>query len=210
MDLNFDIGIPTRRLPIYLLLDTSNTMAGAPIQAITQGVRLLYDELMADPMAIETVHISIIVFADQARIVTPLTELVQFNPPQLQAGGARVMGAALRLLREALDHDIIPDSPSHKGDYKAMVLLMTDGLPSDFDVWQHEVNVLKNRTWDICTIVAMGCGGGVDQDMLKQLTDAVLMMETLSPDQINHYFKWVSQSVKPTGSTSSSNIQIIL
>ena len=93
MDVGYDHNA-SRRLPIYLLLGTSSSMAGAPIQAVNQGINLLYNELMNDASAIETVYLAVITFDSQARIVTPLTELTQFSPPTLSAGGARAMGAA--------------------------------------------------------------------------------------------------------------------
>ncbi len=192
----------SRRLPIYLLLDTSGSMAGAPIQAVTQGVRLLYDELMSDPMAIETVYIAVLTFNSRSKMEIPLTELTQFNPPQLQAGGATSLGAALRLLGDSLDKDIISNSADRKGDYKPLVFLMTDGLPTDN--WEAAADAIKNRSKQkVATIIAVGCGGGVDVDTLKRITDVVLMMETLSPDQINQFFKWVSQSV----SVASKSVQ---
>ena len=43
-----------RRLPVYLLLDTSGSMFGEPIEAVHQGVRALLDDLKSDPYALET------------------------------------------------------------------------------------------------------------------------------------------------------------
>jgi uncharacterized protein YegL len=192
----------SRRLPIFLLLDTSGSMAGAPIQAVNQGVNLLYNELMNDPSAIETVYISVITFDSQAQMVTPLSELTKFQPPVLNAGGSTSLGAALRLLNDSLNRDIIANAPGHKGDYKPLVFLMTDGMPTD--TWEHEADAIKNRPKQkIANIIALGCGGGnVDQNVLKRVAHVVLMMDTVTPDQINQFFKWVSQSVS-TASVSA-------
>lgn len=200
MDMDFG-GAESRRLPIYLLLDTSGSMAGAPIQAVNQGVNLLYNELMNDPSAIETVYLSVVTFDSQARVATPLTELTQFQPPTLNAGGSTSLGAALRLLNDSLSRDIISNSPNRKGDYKPLVFLMTDGMPTDN--WEQEADAIKNRTKQkVATIIALGCGGGVKQDTLKRITEVVLMMDSVTPDQITQFFKWVSQSVS-TASVSA-------
>ncbi len=193
MDLDFGGG-DVRRLPIYLLLDVSGSMAGAPIEAVNQGVTLLYNELMNDPSAIETCYISVITFASSAKMVAPLTELTQFVPPKLQAGGTTALGEALRLLDNSLNKDIYANSPTQKGDYKPLVFLMTDGMPTDN--WEKSADTLKQRTKQkVASIIALGCGGGVDVNTLKRITEIVLLMDTVTPDQITQYFKWVSQSV---------------
>lgn len=200
MEMDFG-GAESRRLPIYLLLDTSGSMAGAPIQAVNQGVNLLYNELMNDPSAIETVHIAVITFDSQAKMVMPLTELTQFNPPNLNAGGTTSLGAALHLLGSSLDRDIVSNSSNRKGDYKPLVFLMTDGMPTDN--WEHQADAIKNRTKQkVATIIALGCGGGVETSTLKRITEVVLMMDSVTPDQITQFFKWVSQSVS-TASVSA-------
>jgi uncharacterized protein YegL len=134
-------------------------------------------------------------------MVTPLSELTQFNPPTLNAGGTTALGSALRLLGDSLDNDIIPNSPERRGDYKPLVFLMTDGMPTDN--WEREADAIKGRTKKkVATIIALGCGGGVDQNTLKRITEVVMLMDQITPDQITQYFKWVSQSVS-TASVSA-------
>ncbi|MBQ4310052.1 MAG: VWA domain-containing protein, partial [Oscillospiraceae bacterium] len=55
-----------RRLPVYLLLDTSGSMTGDPIEAVRQGVKALVSELRGDPQALETAYLSVITFASTA------------------------------------------------------------------------------------------------------------------------------------------------
>ena len=43
-----------RRLPVYLLLDCSESMAGPAIEAVEQGVQTLVGELRGNPLALET------------------------------------------------------------------------------------------------------------------------------------------------------------
>lgn len=63
-----------RRLPVYLLLDTSGSMYGEPIEAVKNGVQTLISTLRSDPYALETAYISIITFNSSAQQITPLTD----------------------------------------------------------------------------------------------------------------------------------------
>ncbi|EDN3960136.1 tellurium resistance protein TerY, partial [Salmonella enterica subsp. enterica serovar Typhimurium] len=51
-----------RRLPVYLLLDTSGSMHGEPIEAVKNGVQTLLTTLKQDPYALETAYVSVITF----------------------------------------------------------------------------------------------------------------------------------------------------
>ena len=70
-----------RRLPVYFLVDVSESMVGAPIQQVQDGMRMIVQELRTDPYALETAYISVIAFAGKAKCVSPLTELYKFYPP---------------------------------------------------------------------------------------------------------------------------------
>ena len=49
-----------KRLPVYLLIDTSGSMTGAPIQAVNRGVADLIGSLKQDSQAQQTVWLSVL------------------------------------------------------------------------------------------------------------------------------------------------------
>ena len=87
-----------RRLPVYLLLDTSGSMTGEPIEAVKNGVQTLLSTLRQDPYALETAFVSVITFDSSARQAVPLTDLLNFKLPELTASGTTALGEALSWL----------------------------------------------------------------------------------------------------------------
>ena len=185
----------SRKLPVYLLLDTSGSMAGEPIEAVKNGVQLLVSTLRQDPHALETAYLSIIGFGSSASVLVPLTELAAFQPPVLQASGTTSMGEALALLARQIDIEVARTTADTKGDWKPLVFLMTDGLPTDD--WQAGAQVLKQQK--VGTVVACAAGQQCDETVLKQITEVVVRLDTADSSTIGAFFKWVSASIA-TGS----------
>lgn len=184
----------TRRLPVYLLLDCSGSMAGEPMEAVRQGIKALLSELRGDPQALETAWLSVITFDSRARQTVPLTELMLFREPELSAGGATALGGALRVLIECVKTEVRRASPTQKGDWRPLVFLLTDGSPTDVE--EFRLAAAELREIRAANIVACAAGSRADTTYLKQLTDNVIMMNTLSAGDLAEFFQWVSGSVK--------------
>ncbi|ODH01465.1 tellerium resistance protein TerY [Nostoc sp. KVJ20] len=184
----------SRRLPVYLVLDCSGSMYGDPIQAVNQGVKALIAELNTDPFAIETAYLSVITFQSDAKQLSPLTELMAFQPPSLSASGATSLGAALKLLGKCFETEVKKASETQKGDWKPLVFLMTDGEPTD--TWQQAASELKEKK--PANIIACAAGSDANEYTLKQITEIVVKLNDLQPDTLKAFFKWVSQSIKQT------------
>src|SRR4051794_36127754 len=51
---------PENRCPVVLVLDTSGSMAGKPIQELNAGLQTLQSELADDPLAAKRVEVAIV------------------------------------------------------------------------------------------------------------------------------------------------------
>jgi uncharacterized protein YegL len=184
-----------RRLPVYLLLDTSGSMTGEPIEQVKNGVQMLISALRQDPYALETAYLSVIGFGTSAEQLVPLTELPSFNAPNLQASGVTSLGEALALVADRASQEVNKTTADTKGDWKPMVFLMTDGMPTDD--WEKGLVRFRQEKWGIVVGCALNEG---DTDILQKICgEAVVRLDTTDSGSIGAFFKWVSASIS-TGS----------
>src|SRR6478672_2675125 len=77
-----------RHLPVYLLLDTSGSMQGAPIESVRQGLELFQQETLNEPFARDITKIGVITFASDAQLINEaLVPITDFQIPDLVASG---------------------------------------------------------------------------------------------------------------------------
>lgn len=183
-----------RRLPVYLLLDTSGSMTGEPIEAVKNGVQMMVHSLRQNPQAIETAFVSIITFNSEAKQLIPLTDLASFQTVDLKAAGTTALGAALSLLADKLENEVTKTTLEQKGDWKPIVFIMTDGVPTDD--WQAGFQKLKAVKKGL--IVGCAAGNNADDKVLKEIADQVVRLSNTDADSIGKFFQWVSASIATT------------
>ena len=183
-----------RRLPIYFLIDLSESMVGEPIEQVQNGIRTIVQELRTDPYALETVYVSVIGFAGKAKSLMPLTELFKFYPPTLPIGGGTSLGNAMNFLMDEIDRSVQKTTLEVKGDWKPIIFLFTDGTPTDnpdraFQRWNEKYR-------KSCNLIAISIGDNVDTQMLGKVTDNVLRLNDTDNNSFKAFFKWVTASIK--------------
>lgn len=180
-----------RRLPVYLLLDTSGSMSGEKIEAVKNGVQVMISSLRQNPQAIETAFISVITFDNSAKQIIPLTDLSSFQMKDIQATGTTALGDALKLVSNCIDNEVAKTSLDTKGDWRPLVFIMTDGVPTDN--WQSGLSEFKKRK--VAFTIACAAGDGADTSLLKQITENVVSLDTADSQSISKFFAWVSASI---------------
>lgn len=182
-----------RRLPVFFVLDCSESMVGEKLKKMQDGLASIIGTLRKDPHALETVYISVIAFAGIAKIIAPLIEVVSFYPPKLPLGGGTSLGAALDTLMAEIDSSVVRSTADRKGDWKPIVYLFTDGRPTDnpndaIERWQA-------RYATRVTLIALALGEAADLTALRRLTENVVVFEDAEEGDFKKFMSWISASV---------------
>lgn len=207
-----------RHLPVYLLLDTSGSMKGTPIESVCRGLEQFQREVASEPFAREVVKVGVITFASDAQLVTSgLVPISAFQPPALEASGVTHLDLAFNVLLESMDRDVVKAvKGGQKGDWRPLVFVLTDGRPTDENgnvtdrLWQPARDAVINRPKGQVKplfIVAVGCGPDVDDNTLKAISTATAFRMDADEANFVALFDYVSQITIYTSQIVTSSVQ---
>ena len=193
---NLDISNPAPRCPVMLLLDTSSSMYGEPINELRDGVRQFLDETSNDEAASRSVELEVITFADSARVVLPFTPIAnaQLSDGALDASGMTSMGAAM----EQACRDLYARRRMYRDNgissYRPWVVLMTDGGPNDD--WEDKYQKLQQlgETGKI-QYLGIEIGACADHDTLCRILPATPGPLRLKGLRFKNFFRWLTDSM---------------
>jgi uncharacterized protein YegL len=192
------------RCPCMLVLDTSTSMAGAPIDALNKGLADFAKAVKDDKIASARVEVAIITFGP-VQVVQDFVGASDFEPPKLEVEDKTPLGeAVIRGL------DLIEDRKSayKQNDisyYRPWLLLMSDGASTD-DVSAAAARAQDAESGKHAQIYAVGVGDDFDKEELAKVSPArpPLTLQGLAFEEL---FKWVSASLSTrTRSNNTSDV----
>jgi uncharacterized protein YegL len=202
---------PDPRCPVVLLLDTSGSMTGKPIDQLNQGLVTFQQELSQDSLAARRVQVAIVTFDSYVNVVQDFVDFNQFNPPHLSATGTTAMGEGIETALNLIEfHKQRLKSAEIAIDYyRPWLLMITDGAPTDS--WQNAAQMLHQFYANKKVVFFAIAVQGADMNILSQIVPP----GSIPPQQLkglafNQLFTWLSKSMGPVSRSQGSGAQVAL
>lgn len=187
---------PEPRCPCVLLLDTSGSMSGDPIQALNDGMQAFQADLSKSSLAARRTEVAVVTFSNTVNVVHDFCTVDDFQAPVVQADGATYMCSGLTKAMEMVEARKKVYRENQVTYYRPWIFLITDGAPSeDAAAVQYTAQTLRKAEEDKrFTFYAVGVEGA-DMALLQSLSSqrAPLKLKGL---QFVEMFRWLSVSMQ--------------
>ncbi|MBQ4480390.1 MAG: VWA domain-containing protein [Victivallales bacterium] len=200
---SLDVTNPAPRCPVILLLDTSGSMAGTPIEELREGLRQFLRETSDDETASMSVELEVITFGETVKIAAPFAPVNQVNDnvPTLTANGMTPMGEALRTADQELKARRRLYKNKGISSYKPWIILMTDGQPNDD--WEAAARSMRELGEQRkLQYIGIGIGESADFDTLRQVLPEHPGPVKLKGLCFKEFFSWLTDSLKSVSASS--------
>ncbi|MFG6100506.1 VWA domain-containing protein [Leptolyngbyaceae cyanobacterium CCMR0082] len=201
---------PTPRCACMLLLDSSYSMHGKPIEELNQGVNQFIEEVCQDKFASFAVELGVLTFDTTVTEVVPIQSISQVNTPVFTAQGATSMGSAILRAIKLLDARKEEYKKKGVAYYQPWIVIMTDGEPTDEDVYpQAAAQLRRSGENNKYLVFGIGIGDYCNLNKLALACPANRPPKKLSGYRFRDFFKWLSASMAQVSvSTPGTSIDI--
>ena len=184
---------PTPRVPICLVLDTSGSMNGEPINELNEALEMFFDAIRDDDVAKNAAEIAIVTFGGSPKQILDFADIKRQAPPQLEAETTTPMGGAVNMALDLLEDRKEEYSRAGVDYYQPWMVLMTDGRPTD------KIDGAVSRTRSLIEarkliIFPIGIGPRAHMETLQKFSPQRQPLR-LKGLNFQEFFAWLSQSV---------------
>jgi uncharacterized protein YegL len=161
-------------IPLYLVYNTSLSMAGDAIRAVNGSIDELFTAIPDYAGLADRLRICILSFNVDAHHVLPLSRFNLIEQlPIFTAVGVPRYAPIFRLLRKVIESDCAELVANGYSVQRPAVFFYTSGEPSDQDAWPERYRALTDADWNLRPRMAVFGWDDGDRHRLQQLSTRV-------------------------------------
>lgn len=191
---------PSNRCPVILLLDTSGSMSGQPIEQLNRGLSAFIEDVRKDEQASLSVELAVVTFGGSPKLINNFQTVDEFEPPYLSADGLTPMGEAIDYALDLLQTRKTNYKENGVQYYRPWVFLITDGAPNNDSPWQSAANRVKQAEAEKRVLFFTVAVEGANMETLKQIAPPERPPVWLNGLDFRSLFLWLSTSMKRVSS----------
>lgn len=131
------------RCACMLLLDTSGSMQGEPIQCLNEGYKAFLDTIKQDDLALLRVELCVVTFGGTVQVVQEFTTIDRISPKPFLSDGGTPMGEAITTaVAKVRERKNVYRSNGIRY-YRPWVFMITDGEPTD--AWESAAALVQEQ-----------------------------------------------------------------
>jgi uncharacterized protein YegL len=195
-----------QKCPVVLVLDTSGSMDGQPIEELNKALISLRDEILGDPVLSQRLEVGIVCFDDDARVEKPIDLLSpDSSMPTLEPGGLTNIVSGMNLAMQIVEDRKAFYKSNQEPYYRPYIVLFTDGAPTNTEEEIEELDKLIQQSSDNKKFVFLPFGvAGADMQLLaklaaqssdQRLANKAVAYQMTSVEKFGDIFSFVSASI---------------
>lgn len=198
---------PSPRCPCLLVLDTSGSMSGEPIEQLNQGVQQFIQALQEDEIASYSVEVAILAAGGHVEEIMPFTTAEQLDySSTFTAYGSTPLGSAVERGLQMLDKRKQEYQRNGVAYYQPWLVVISDGSPTDS--WQNAAQQARTLAENKKLVSLMVGVNDADMNILGQFSNRpALKLDGL---RFNDFFQWLSASMSRVSASNSTAAQVAL
>tara|TARA_B100001971_G_C18211870_1_gene551245 strand:+ start:888 stop:1559 length:672 start_codon:yes stop_codon:yes gene_type:complete len=198
---------PTPRVPICLVLDSSYSMSGEPIDELNSGVELFFESVKNDEVAQWSAEICVVTFGGFAKKLLDFEGIQNQSIPTLSADGNTPMDDGVNMALDLLETRKREYSDRGVDYYQPWMVLMTDGEPTQ-DIASSVYRTVQMIDSKKLTIFPIAIGDGAHLHTLEQYSPSRKPLR-LKGLNFSEFFEWLSQSIsRVSQSTPGEKVEL--
>ena len=191
---------PEPRCACVLLLDTSGSMHGPPIQALNDGIKAFKAELENDSLASLRVETAIVSFDSSVRLVQDFATVEALATPDLDASGATSTATAVNFAIDRVEERKQSYRDAGIQYYRPWIVLITDGASTD---GRQQMDAASDRVRQAedakqLAFFSVGVEGANMNELNRVGTRGAMSLDGLA---FREFFVWLSSSMTRVSSS---------